>query len=61
MLEQQLVDEVILYQAAKIMGPDAQTLFKIAQQTDMNELPQLSYVSVEQVGEDVKLVLVPKY
>lgn len=61
MLEQQLVDEVILYQAAKIMGPDAQTLFKIAQQTDMNELPQLSYVSVEQVGEDVKLVLAPKY
>ncbi|MDM7859774.1 bifunctional diaminohydroxyphosphoribosylaminopyrimidine deaminase/5-amino-6-(5-phosphoribosylamino)uracil reductase RibD [Alteromonas sp. ASW11-36] len=61
LLNQKLVDEVILYQAPKVMGQYAQALFNIAEQTDMNELPQFSYVSVERVGEDVKLVLVPKY
>lgn len=55
LLEQGLVDEVIVYQAAKIMGPDAQDMFLIDKRETMDSVLSLSLQSVVQVGQDIKM------
>lgn len=55
LLQAKLVDELILYQAPKIMGDKARNLFEIDEITSMNRLYQLTWADVRQIGPDIKL------
>ncbi|WP_371379672.1 bifunctional diaminohydroxyphosphoribosylaminopyrimidine deaminase/5-amino-6-(5-phosphoribosylamino)uracil reductase RibD [Thalassotalea aquiviva] len=56
LLEQQLVDELILYQAPKIMANDARGLFDIPQLTTLKDAIPLTIKDVRRVGDDIKLI-----
>ncbi|QUX97491.1 bifunctional diaminohydroxyphosphoribosylaminopyrimidine deaminase/5-amino-6-(5-phosphoribosylamino)uracil reductase RibD [Marinomonas sp. CT5] len=59
-LEAGLIDEIVVYMAPKLLGSNARPLFKLPLDT-MNEAVDLTLKSVRQVGQDVRLVYVPKY
>ncbi len=61
LLEQRLVDELVVYQAPKLMGQDAMPLLQLPHYTEMAQVPQLSLQSVERLGDDVKMTFLPQY
>ena len=61
LLEQHLVDELIVYQAPKLMGQDAMPLLQLDRYTDMQRIPHLTLKTVERLDNDVKMVFVPQY
>ncbi|NTS77065.1 bifunctional diaminohydroxyphosphoribosylaminopyrimidine deaminase/5-amino-6-(5-phosphoribosylamino)uracil reductase RibD [Catenovulum sp. SM1970] len=58
-IEQNLVDELILYQAPKLLAENTQGLLKIDTLTELKQASQWQFQSVTQVGNDLKLVLTP--
>lgn len=59
-LEAGLIDEIIVYMAPKLLGSSARPLFKLPLDV-MDEAVDLTLKSVRQVGQDVRLVYIPKY
>lgn len=59
-LQAGLVDEIVVYMAAKLLGSQARPLFDLPLD-EMSQAIDLNLISVNQVGEDVKLVFVPHY
>lgn len=57
LLAQQLVDELILYQAPKLMGNGARGLFNLPNFSAMEQVVDLQWQEVRQVGNDLKLTL----
>lgn len=58
LLQAQLVDEIVLYQAAKILGNPGRPLFALPEQpAALAKPPQWHTVSVETLGADIKWVL----
>ncbi|MBT0585815.1 bifunctional diaminohydroxyphosphoribosylaminopyrimidine deaminase/5-amino-6-(5-phosphoribosylamino)uracil reductase RibD [Alteromonas sp. SM 2104] len=61
LIAQKLVDELIIYQAPKLMGHAARELVTMPGEgqayTDMESLPSMTVDSVHRVGDDVKTVL----
>ncbi|WP_417528162.1 bifunctional diaminohydroxyphosphoribosylaminopyrimidine deaminase/5-amino-6-(5-phosphoribosylamino)uracil reductase RibD [Marinomonas shanghaiensis] len=55
-----LIDEIIVYMAPKLLGSSARPLFKLPLDT-MDEAVDLTLKSVRQVGQDVRLVYLPRY
>lgn len=55
LLQAQLVNELVLYQAPKLMGNGARGLFNFANFTAMDQVINLQWQDVRQVGEDLKL------
>ncbi|OBT16842.1 riboflavin biosynthesis protein RibD [Vibrio sp. UCD-FRSSP16_10] len=55
-IEQQLVDELIVYLAPKIMGTDGRGLVNLLGLTDMQQAVELQIEQLTQVGPDIKLV-----
>ncbi|MEW6996772.1 bifunctional diaminohydroxyphosphoribosylaminopyrimidine deaminase/5-amino-6-(5-phosphoribosylamino)uracil reductase RibD [Colwelliaceae bacterium BS250] len=53
---QGLVDELVLYQAPKLMGANAQSLFDIEQLVHLKDAIQLSFTDVRMVGDDLRIV-----
>lgn len=51
-----LADQLIVYLAPKLMGPDARGLLNLPLQTKMSELAELSFESIQPVGPDVRLI-----
>lgn len=56
LLAQQLVDELIVYIAPKLMGPDARPLLDLPLHVSMETVPVFSFSEVSRVGDDIKLV-----
>jgi diaminohydroxyphosphoribosylaminopyrimidine deaminase / 5-amino-6-(5-phosphoribosylamino)uracil reductase len=55
-IAKQLVDELILYVAPKLLGSDAAALMRIG--IDGSQIPaDFQYIDVRQIGEDVRLIL----
>ncbi len=54
-LQQGLIDELIVYQAAHVLGSDARGMFAIPELTDMSQRLPLSLHEVRRVGDDVRL------
>lgn len=54
LVQQNLVDELILYQAPKLLGDKGQNLFVMEALTKMQQAKQLSWSQIRQVGDDVK-------
>src|SRR5690606_19459362 len=61
LLAQQLVDELIIYQAPKLMGASARQLLQLPQFEQMDEVPELDICDVRYVGTDLRIIAQPRY
>ncbi|RUO18196.1 riboflavin biosynthesis protein RibD [Aliidiomarina iranensis] len=57
MLTAELVDELIVYTAPKLMGDHGVGMFHLGQITSMDNVPVWEFSEITQVGVDVKMVL----
>ncbi|EKO3383812.1 bifunctional diaminohydroxyphosphoribosylaminopyrimidine deaminase/5-amino-6-(5-phosphoribosylamino)uracil reductase RibD [Vibrio fluvialis] len=60
LLEKQLVDELILYLAPKIMGSDGRGLFGALGLSDMQQVLNLNIQDCRMVGPDIRVVATPE-
>jgi diaminohydroxyphosphoribosylaminopyrimidine deaminase / 5-amino-6-(5-phosphoribosylamino)uracil reductase len=56
-LTAQLVDELVLYVAPKLLGEDAAPLMRITGLGQLDSLPAFAFKDVRRIGNDVRLVL----
>jgi diaminohydroxyphosphoribosylaminopyrimidine deaminase/5-amino-6-(5-phosphoribosylamino)uracil reductase len=61
LLQEKLIDELILYQAPKLMGEQSQGLFQISPLDNMHQVYQLAWKDVRQIGEDLKITAQVRY
>lgn len=61
LLRQALVDELIVYVAPKLLGPQARPLVEMDELRSLSEAPNFVVVDTCQVGEDVRLRLRPQH
>ncbi|MDO7085447.1 bifunctional diaminohydroxyphosphoribosylaminopyrimidine deaminase/5-amino-6-(5-phosphoribosylamino)uracil reductase RibD [Pseudocolwellia sp. AS88] len=54
-VEQDLVDEFILFQAPKLMGADGKSLLNMNNLQALSEAKKLTYTDVRMVGEDIRI------
>jgi diaminohydroxyphosphoribosylaminopyrimidine deaminase/5-amino-6-(5-phosphoribosylamino)uracil reductase len=59
MIQAGLVDELVIYMGAKLLGSDAMPLFKLDGLTTMADQIALKIVNIEQLGDDCRLIAVP--
>ena len=59
LLQQQLVDELIVYVAPKLLGPAARALVDLPELSALEAAPAFAFVDVTPVGEDLRLRLRP--
>ncbi|MEZ8740189.1 bifunctional diaminohydroxyphosphoribosylaminopyrimidine deaminase/5-amino-6-(5-phosphoribosylamino)uracil reductase RibD [Photobacterium swingsii] len=55
LIKAQLVDELILYQAPKLMGADSRGLIDVLGLTSMTQVPELTISDVRTVGPDIRI------
>lgn len=60
LLNADLVDELILYVAPKIMGQDGKSLIKLPEIQSMEQVPGFAIADTRRVGDDLRLTLVKK-
>ena len=56
-IEKNLVDELIVYVAPKILGSDAKPLLEISGLSSLAEATQLEIKEVTEIGKDIKAIL----
>jgi diaminohydroxyphosphoribosylaminopyrimidine deaminase/5-amino-6-(5-phosphoribosylamino)uracil reductase len=61
LLEQSLVDELLLYIAPKLLGPQARPLVAMDELRQLQDAPGFAIVETRQIGEDVRLRLRPQH
>lgn len=61
LLQNSLIDELILYQAPKLLGDKGQDLFAIDELTDMQQAYQLDWQDIRQLGCDIKFTARVQY
>ena len=59
-INQQLVDEVILYQAPKLMGDQSRSLLNLPELTTMSQVIDLIISDLRMVGRDIRITAEPK-
>ena len=59
LLQQALVDELIIYVAPKLLGPQARPLVEMGELRSLHEALNFTVVETRQIGEDVRLRLRP--
>jgi diaminohydroxyphosphoribosylaminopyrimidine deaminase/5-amino-6-(5-phosphoribosylamino)uracil reductase len=60
LLRQALVDELLLYLAPKLLGPQARPLLALPELADLDAAPSLSICEVQRLGDDLRLLLKPR-
>ena len=55
-IEKNLVNELVLYQAPKLIGGDGKNLIEMPSVTKLADAKQLSIEEMTMVGDDIKLV-----
>lgn len=60
LLHQALVDELIIYIAPKLLGPQARPLVAMGELRNLHGAPNFRVVDTRQIGEDVRLRLRPQ-
>jgi riboflavin biosynthesis pyrimidine reductase len=60
LLDQGLADELILYVAPKLLGPQARPLVETDELRTLDAAPNFTVVETRQIGEDVRLRLRPQ-
>ncbi|MEL7387862.1 MAG: bifunctional diaminohydroxyphosphoribosylaminopyrimidine deaminase/5-amino-6-(5-phosphoribosylamino)uracil reductase RibD [Pseudomonadota bacterium] len=61
LLENQLVDELICYQAPKILGDKGQSMVTLPAFTSLDQSISLTLIENRQVGNDIKFIFRPDY
>ena len=61
LLQNKLIDELILYQAPKLIGGAGQNLFDIMPIEMMDKVVDLTWTDIRQVGDDVKMTALFKH
>lgn len=61
MLRQNLIDEIVLYLAPKVIGSDGRGIFSALGLTDMSEVIELDIKALTKVGDDIKIIAHPIY
>lgn len=61
LVARQLVDELIIYLAPKLMGHSAKGLMHLPQFTQMSEVTELNFADVRMVGDDLRITATPEY
>lgn len=61
LMQQQLVDEIVLYLAPCFLGNQAQGLFDLGEITQMKDRFNCHINDVRTIGEDIRLTLTPEY
>ena len=56
-LDKELVDELVVYIAPKILGSDAKPLFELTGLTSLAESKRFNVVEVAKLGDDIKVIL----
>ena len=59
LLQANLLDELIIYQAATVLGSSAKGLFELPRFTDMSEQIPFVFHDVCRLGDDIRLILRP--
>lgn len=59
LLQAGLVDEVVIYMAPCLLGPDARGLFNLPLLEDLNKRVEFRIADMRMVGKDVKIILKP--
>lgn len=54
-----LMDELVVYQAASVLGASARGMFDLAAPADLAARPQFRLQEVRRVGEDLRLLYIP--
>ena len=57
LIEQDLVDELILYYAPKLLGHNAQDMCVLPNLQKLSLAPQFRFESVEMIGDDLRIIL----
>mgnify|MGYP003625991440 CR=1 FL=1 len=57
LIEQELVDELVVYMAPVLLGNDANPLVRLKQLEKLNDAKRLEIVDVRQVGKDLRFTL----
>ncbi len=60
LITEQLVDEVLIYMAPKLMGSDGRSLVEITGLTEMQQAIDLEFKEVTKIGPDLRLVCTVK-
>lgn len=61
LLQNNLIDELILYQAPKLIGSAGQDLFATSELKSMDKVVNLNWSDIRQVGNDVKMTALFKH
>ncbi|MCH8536889.1 MAG: bifunctional diaminohydroxyphosphoribosylaminopyrimidine deaminase/5-amino-6-(5-phosphoribosylamino)uracil reductase RibD [Alkalimonas sp.] len=59
LLQAGLVDELVLYQAAKLLGSDSRSLVDMAVLTDLSQAIELTWQDIRQLGPDLRIIAQP--
>ncbi len=59
LIEAELVDELLIYLAPKLMGSSAHGLLQLPTWQQMSQVPELSFKDVRQVGSDIRITAIP--
>lgn len=60
LIEQNLVDELILYYAPKLLGHNALDMCVLPKLQQLALAPEFTFQSIEMMGSDLRLILIPK-
>ncbi|PPI87716.1 riboflavin biosynthesis protein RibD [Candidatus Pantoea edessiphila] len=60
LIKENLIDELIIYVAPKILGNDSIHLCKIPGLSNLNDAPVFLFTNIKKIGNDIRLTLVPK-
>ena len=61
LLAQSLVDELLVYVAPKLLGPQARPLVAMDELRQLQDAPSFTVVETRQIGEDVRLRMRPQH
>lgn len=60
LLQANLVDELVIYLAPKLIGAAGLSLVALPEYTAMAQIPELTFTDVRQVGDDLRIIAEPR-
>ena len=61
LMAQNLIDELVIYYAPKLMGSAAKSMFAMPEFSNMNQAIDLKVIDIRQIGADIRLRATPLY
>ena len=55
-IEQNLVDELILYQAPKLMGAESKSLVNMTSIENLSQAKELNISDIRMIGKDIRII-----